>query len=95
MAALGLAASRARREECRVLPGVRKRRATPRGAADRPSPSGCGGNRPSAASLLLAVPQWVQRRRRSWHLAGWRSQRDHVLIVLGALKELGSVLTRI
>jgi hypothetical protein len=88
MAATGLAARPARNEEDGVAEGaLRQRRVTPRADADRPVPSGCGGRRPSAASLLLDVPVCLVRlRRRSWHLAAWRSQRDHVGILLGALR---------
>ena len=50
-------------------------KATPRGEANPPSPSGCGGRPPSPASLLLSVSLWIRHRRRSWDPAAWRSQR--------------------
>ncbi|MBI3615795.1 MAG: phosphoribosylformylglycinamidine synthase subunit PurL [Candidatus Omnitrophica bacterium] len=54
---------------------LRRRRATQRGEANPPSPSGCGGRLPSPASLLLGVSLWIRRRRRSWDPAAWHSQR--------------------
>jgi len=84
-AALGPAASRARREERSPARSAsqsdacgasdEQRRAAP-GIGPAPCLSmGCGGSGPAAASLLLGVPQGVHRRRRSWQLARWRSQR--------------------
>ena len=64
---------------------LRRRRATQHGAANPPSPSGCGGRRPSPASLLLGVPLWVRLRRRSLDLAAWRSQRGPREVVKPAL----------
>ena len=60
-------------------------KATPRGEANPPSPSGCGGRPPSPASLLLGVSLWIRRRRRSWDSAAWHSQRGSREVVKGAL----------
>ena len=54
---------------------IRRRRATPRGEANPPSPLGCGGKPPSPTSLLLGVSLWIRRRCRSLDPAAWRSQR--------------------
>ena len=88
MVALGLVASRARREEDAVAEGaLRRRRATPRGAAARPSPQGCQ-RQPAICRVIppRRTGALVRRRRHSLHLAGWRWQRGHVLMMLGALK---------
>ena len=64
---------------------LRRRRATQHGAANPPSPSGCGGRRPSPASLLLDVPQGARLRRRSLDLAAWRTQRGSREVLKPAL----------
>ncbi len=65
-----------------------RRRATQRCAADRPSPSGCGGSRSATALLLLDVSLALTRlHRRALWLTGWRSQRGLVFMMLGALEE--------
>ena len=61
-------------------------KATTRGEANPPSPKGCGGRPPSLASLLLDVLQGVRRRRRSWDLAAWRTQRGSREVVKPALR---------
>ncbi len=68
---------------------LRRRRATPRGEANPPSPSGCGGRPPSPASLLLDVPRRVRLRRRSLYPAAWRSQRGSREVLKGALRRPG------
>jgi len=72
---------------------LRRRRATPRNEANPPSPSGCGGRRPSPSSLLLDVLQGVRHRRRSSDLSAWRSQRGSRGVLKPALnsKEIGIV----
>ena len=58
----------------------------------RPAPKGCDGTAPSPASFLLDVPvPLVRHRRRSLHLARWRSQRGHVLMTLEALKTIRTI----
>jgi len=72
--------------EAQPTGALRRRRATQHGAANPPSPLGCGGRPPSPASLLLDVPQGARLRRRSLHPAAWRTQRGSREVVKGALR---------